>query len=314
MRKKKKNKKKKILLTILSIFGVLVIALGAYVYYLYHNVEKAANDMYKPIETETKTETKKKQETIDKKDPISILLMGVDEREGDVGRSDTLIAMTLNPTKQKMQMISIPRDTKTEIIGKGTVNKINAAYAFGGVKMAKDTVEAFTGVKMDYYIQVNMEALSALVDAVGGITVQNNLDWIDEGYYKKGYHYEKGTLQLDGPKALGFVRMRHLDPNGDFGRNERQREVINGIINKATSVTSVTHFNDILEALGENVKTNITFDQMMDIQKNYRSVRNNIEQYEVKGTGTPPGQTYYLNVPAEEKEKVNKMLTENLAK
>ncbi len=265
MRAKKKSKKKKVMFTILSILAVLVVAVGAYFYYLYDNVEKAVDEMYKPIEKESKAETKQKQETINKSEPISILLMGVDERKGDVGRSDTLIAMTLNPAKEKMQMISIPRDTKTEIVGRGTVNKINAAYAYGGVKMAKDTVEAFTGVKMDYYIQVNMEALSALVDAVGGITVQNDLDWIDEGYYKKGYHYEKGQLQLDGPKALGFVRMRHLDPNGDFGRNERQREVINGIIDKATSVSSVTHFNDILAALGENVKTNIAFDQMMDI-------------------------------------------------
>ncbi|MGP7818219.1 LCP family glycopolymer transferase [Niallia sp. 01092] len=314
MRAKKKSKKKKVMFTILSILAVLVVAVGAYFYYLYDNVEKAVDEMYKPIEKESKAETKQKQETINKSEPISILLMGVDERKGDVGRSDTLIAMTLNPAKEKMQMISIPRDTKTEIVGRGTVNKINAAYAYGGVKMAKDTVEAFTGVKMDYYIQVNMEALSALVDAVGGITVQNDLDWIDEGYYKKGYHYEKGQLQLDGPKALGFVRMRHLDPNGDFGRNERQREVINGIIDKATSVSSVTHFNDILAALGENVKTNIAFDQMMDIQKNYRNVRNDIEQYEVKGQGTPPGQTYYLNVSEEEKTKVHNMLSENLAK
>ncbi|MDR4316509.1 cell envelope-related transcriptional attenuator [Niallia circulans] len=308
----RKKRKKKLWIIVWSIIGILIIGAGSYIYYLFHSVEQAANEMYEPLAEDSNSAKKEREEKLSHQKPISILLMGIDQRKGDVGRSDTLIVMTLNPKNEKMQMVSIPRDTKTEIIGDGRVTKINAAYAYGGVKMAKDTVENFTGVKMDYYIQVNMEALSDLVDAIGGITVQNDLDWIDEGYYKKGYHYEKGTLTLNGPQTLGFVRMRHLDPNGDFGRNERQRKVISAIIDKATGISTVTHFNDILDALGANVKTNITFDQMMTIQKNYRSVRKSVEQYEVTGQGTPPGQTYYLNVPDEEKAKVHDMLTENL--
>ncbi|MED5099760.1 LCP family protein [Niallia circulans] len=308
----RKKRKKKLWIIVWSIIGILIIGAGSYIYYLFHSVEQAANEMYEPLAEDSNSAKKEREEKLSHQKPISILLMGIDQRKGDVGRSDTLIVMTLNPKNDKMQMVSIPRDTKTEIIGDGRVTKINAAYAYGGVKMAKDTVENFTGVKMDYYIQVNMEALSDLVDAIGGITVQNDLDWIDEGYYKKGYHYEKGTLTLNGPQTLGFVRMRHLDPNGDFGRNERQRKVISAIIDKATGISTVTHFNEILDALGANVKTNITFDQMMTIQKNYRSVRKSVEQYEVTGQGTPPGQTYYLNVPDEEKAKVHDMLTENL--
>ncbi|PAE11403.1 transcriptional regulator LytR [Niallia circulans] len=308
----RKKRKKKLWIIVWSIIGILIIGAGSYIYYLFHSVEQAANEMYEPLAEDSNSAKKEREEKLSQQKPISILLMGIDQRKGDVGRSDTLIVMTLNPKNEKMQMVSIPRDTKTEIIGDGRVTKINAAYAYGGVKMAKDTVENFTGVKMDYYIQVNMEALSDLVDAIGGITVQNDLDWIDEGYYKKGYHYEKGTLTLNGPQTLGFVRMRHLDPNGDFGRNERQRKVISAIIDKATGISTVTHFNEILDALGANVKTNITFDQMMTIQKNYRSVRKSVEQYEVTGQGTPPGQTYYLNVPDEEKAKVHDMLTENL--
>ncbi|MFP3722988.1 LCP family protein [Niallia circulans] len=308
----RKKRKKKLWIIVWSIIGILIIGAGSYIYYLFHSVEQAANEMYEPLAEDSNSAKKEREEKLSHQKPISILLMGIDQRKGDVGRSDTLIVMTLNPKNEKMQMVSIPRDTKTEIIGDGRVTKINAAYAYGGVKMAKDTVENFTGVKMDYYIQVNMEALSDLVDAIDGITVQNDLDWIDEGYYKKGYHYEKGTLTLNGPQTLGFVRMRHLDPNGDFGRNERQRKVISAIIDKATGISTVTHFNEILDALGANVKTNITFDQMMTIQKNYRSVRKSVEQYEVTGQGTPPGQTYYLNVPDEEKAKVHDMLTENL--
>jgi LCP family protein required for cell wall assembly len=301
--------KKRILIIIGSIIGILVLGIGGYAYYLYNSVKDTATQMHETVKLET---PHKKPEISQNKQPISILLMGVDERSGDKGRSDTLIAVTLNPQKQVMQMVSIPRDTRTEIIGHGTTDKINHAFAFGGPKMALETVENFTGVPMDYYIRVNMEALSALVDAVGGVTVHNDLDWIDEGYYKKGFHYSKGDIELNGPEALGYVRMRHLDPNGDFGRNNRQRQIISAVLDKAASISSVTHFNQILSALGDNVKTNMTFADMMDIQKNYRDCRKNITQYEVKGTGENIGGIYYLNVPNDEKVKVSNMLKDNL--
>jgi polyisoprenyl-teichoic acid--peptidoglycan teichoic acid transferase len=301
--------KKKIFITLGSIIGVVIIAVTGYAYYLYSSVKDTANQIHETVKLDT---PHPKPQISQNAQPISILLMGVDERKNDRGRSDTLIAMTLNPQKKTMQMVSIPRDTRTEIIGRGTTDKINAAYAYGGPSMAIGTVENFTGVKMDYYIRVNMEALSALVDAVGGVTVNNELDWYDEGYYKKGFHYAKGDLTLNGPEALGYVRMRHLDPNGDFGRNNRQRQIITAVVNKAASISSVTHFNQILAALGDNVKTNMTFDDMMNIQKNYRDCRTNVTQYEVKGKGEMIGGIYYLSVPNEEKANVSNMLKENL--
>lgn len=293
--------KKKILISLGSIIAVLIVGIGGYAFYLYNSIKDTANKMHVSVKTEKKPDISKNAQ------PISILLMGVDQRPGDNGRSDTLIAMTLNPTKQTMQMISIPRDTRTEIIDRGTINKINAAYAYGGPQMAMDTVANFTGVKMDYFIRINMEALSSLVDAVGGVTVQNDLDWTDSGF-----HYAKGQLNLNGKEALGYVRMRHQDPNGDFGRNNRQRQVIMAIIDKAASITTVTHFSQILTALGNNVTTNMTFNEMMDIQKNYRNCRNNVSEYEVKGTGTKIGGIYYLEVSPAERAKVTNMLKSNL--
>jgi polyisoprenyl-teichoic acid--peptidoglycan teichoic acid transferase len=303
--------KKKILITLASIVGILVIGVAGYAYYLYSSVKDTANQIHETVKLDTPHEKPVITQS-NNSQPISILLMGVDERTGDVGRSDTLIAMTLNPQRKTMQMISIPRDTRTEIIGRGTMDKINHAYAFGGPKMAIETVENFTGVKMDYFIRVNMQALSALVDAVGGVTVHNDIDWFDDGTYKLGYHYVKGDISLNGPEALGYVRMRHDDPNGDFGRNSRQRQVIMAVINKAASISSITRFNQILAALGTNVKTNMTFDDMMNIQKNYADCRNNITQYEVKGTGEKIGGIYYLSVPSDEKAKVTGMLKDNL--
>jgi polyisoprenyl-teichoic acid--peptidoglycan teichoic acid transferase len=315
---------KKSIVIITSVVALFAIGIVGYAFYLYDSAKETATEMHETIKLnwpQTKpvissnTQTSQTPQTpvsSQSPQPISILLMGVDEWTGDKGRSDTLIAMTLNPKNETMQMVSIPRDTRTEIIGHGTVDKINHAYAFGGPKMAIETVENFTGVQMDYYIRVNMRALKALVDAVGGVTVYNDLDWFDEGYYEKGLHYTKGDIELNGEKTLGYVRMRHLDPEGDFGRNKRQRQIINAIITKATIISSITRFNDILKALGDNVKTNMTFEDMMNIQKNYRACRNNVSQYEIQGTGAKIGGIYYLNVSNEERAKVTNMLKNNL--
>lgn len=298
---------KKIIIIASSIIGALIIAGGAYAYYLYHSVKETANQIYEPVDGETNKQPEKEPSKTDKDGnpkPISILLMGVDERKNDTGRSDTLIVMTVNPKDETMQMVSIPRDTRTNIVGKGTTDKINHAYAFGGTKMAMDTVESFVDLDIDHYIRMNMEGLSSLIDAVGGVTVYNKLDW-----QSNGYHYNKGELNLDsGKKALGYVRMRHQDPAGDFGRNDRQREVIKAVINKAAGLSSVTHFGDILDTIGGNVKTDITFGEMKHIGKNYRSARHHVKTYEVKGNGKKIDGIYYLLVNDAEREKVHKMI------
>ncbi|MBM7646990.1 LCP family protein required for cell wall assembly [Scopulibacillus daqui] len=295
---------KKVLITLGVVILLIVVGGVSYAYYLYHSVKSTANNIYEPVGNHTTSLSNKK--------PISILLMGVDERPNDRGRSDTLIYMTLNPKTNKMVMMSIPRDTRTEIAGRGTINKINAAYAYGGTEMAMNTVEKFLDVPVDYYIKMNMEGLSKLVDAVGGVTVYNNISWHDEGYYKKGYYYKKGNIELDGAKALGYVRMRHLDPRGDFGRNERQRDVIMAIVNKASSISSVSRYNNILDAIQGNVKTNLTFDEMKSIAENYRGVKNNVENYELKGQGTKINGIYYFIVGDQEKQKVHNMIMEQL--
>lgn len=305
---------KKIMIISGSVLGILLIAAGAYTYHLYSSVKQTADGIYEPVESQHDKQPREEPEPVDEDedpDPISILLMGVDERKHDVGRSDTLIVMTLNPRNHTMQMVSIPRDTRTEIIGRGTVDKINHAYAFGGTEMAMNTVEHFLDIPLDYYIRMNMEGLSDLVDAVGGITVHNDLSWYDRG---RDINYHKGELHLNGPEALGFVRMRYQDPRGDFGRNERQRKVITAIIDQAADVSSFTRYSDILQAISDNVKTNITFDEMKYIAMNYRSSRNNVKTYAVKGNGTRIGGIYYLLVSDEERRKVHEMVMEQLRK
>jgi polyisoprenyl-teichoic acid--peptidoglycan teichoic acid transferase len=292
----KRKKWKKLLLSGLIVFFVLLAAGLGYAYNLYSQVNEAATKMHEKIDWVGSGNQKEK---IEQKKPLNILLMGVDERSGDKGRSDSLILMQLNPENDSMTMLSIPRDTRVEIVGRGKMDKINHSYAFGGTKMTVETVENFLDIKLDYYIKVNMEALSEIVDALGGITVNNNLTWSDEGYYKKGYVYKKGEINLDGPKTLGYVRMRHLDNNGDFGRQARQRQVINAIVDKGANISSINKVDNVLEVLGDRVKTNMTFAEMKDIQKGYIGARKNKKTLELKGNGSKIDGVYYW-VPSDE--------------
>jgi polyisoprenyl-teichoic acid--peptidoglycan teichoic acid transferase len=122
------------------IFLLLFIGVGVYVYSVYSSLTKTVNTMHQPVERETKRPA---DVTLEQKDPFSVLMLGVDERPGDRGRSDTIIVLTINPEMNSVKMLSIPRDTRTEIVGRGTQDKINHAYAFGGVEMSMDTVEDF---------------------------------------------------------------------------------------------------------------------------------------------------------------------------
>ncbi|HEX7066557.1 MAG TPA: LCP family protein [Bacillales bacterium] len=311
-RRLKKGRRKKIIITILSILGVLILAGGVFAYQIYSSVEKAADDMFHAVDSEAKDGPAPVDANDDgDPDPISILLMGVDERKNDVGRSDTLIVLTLNPADKTMQMVSIPRDTRTLIVGRGTQDKINHAYAFGGVKMSINTVEHFLNLDLDYYIKMDMQGLVALVNAVDGITLYNDDSWHDPGYYKKGYFYHEGTLHLNGPQAIGYVRMRYL-PGGDFTRNEHQREVIEAVVNKAASFSSITRYQDILSAISDHIQTNISFKEMKYIALHYREARTHVKTYEVKGNGTKIDGIYYLAVDEAERQKVHDMIAKQL--
>jgi polyisoprenyl-teichoic acid--peptidoglycan teichoic acid transferase len=299
----KHNKKKKKWLTIIAIFiGVLLLGSGAFFYSVYNQVEKTVETMHEPL-----LNKEKRKIEFSKREPISILLMGVDERKGDRGRSDSLILITVNPNTKSMQMVSIPRDTRTEIVGKGIEDKINHAYAFGGTEMTIATVENFLDIPVDYYFKVNMEGFKDIVDAVGGVTVHN-----DRAFTYEGVTFPKGEITLDGEKALKYSRMRKQDPRGDFGRQDRQKQIIQAVIEKGASIQSLAKYDDVLFAIGENVKTNMTFDEMMDIQKHYKDTSHNLEQFHMNGTGKKINGIYYLIVPDKERKALSEKLKAHL--
>ncbi|AZU64005.1 LytR family transcriptional regulator [Neobacillus mesonae] len=306
MRAEKNKKKKKKWLRITGIIVLLlVIGIGGYAFSVYKSLTNAVDTMHQPIDR--KSEKRTEEVSLQNKQPFSVLLLGVDQRKGDKGRSDTMIVLAVNPKVNSVKMLSIPRDTRTEIIGKGTVDKINHAYAFGNEEMSMNTVEHFLDIPIDYYIKVNMEGFKDIVDAVGGITVNNDLD-----FSQGGYHFPKGQVELDGKKALAYTRMRKQDPSGDFGRQHRQREIIQGVLREGASLSSLTKYQNIFSALGNNVRTNLTFDQMMDIQKNYRGAAGSVDQMTIKGSGTKINGIYYYIVPDDEKQRLHDELKAQL--
>lgn len=305
---KKKNKKKKRtwLRVLLTIFAVLIVAVGAYAFTVYHSLTSAVDTMHSPLDR-AKSDKRTEEVSLNKAQPFSVALLGVDQRANDRGRSDSIIVMAVNPNTNSVKMLSIPRDTRTKIIGKGTVDKINHAYAFGGVKMSLDTIENFLDIPIDYYVKINMEGFKDIVDSVGGVTVQNDLDFTQDGT-----HFPVGQLKLNGDKALKFARMRHEDPRGDFGRQQRQREIIQGVIHEGASLKSLTNFSDIFSALGTNVKTNLTFNEMVTIQSKYRDASNSIEQIPVKAQGTMISGISYQLISDEEKARIQQIMKKQL--
>jgi polyisoprenyl-teichoic acid--peptidoglycan teichoic acid transferase len=301
----KRRKKKKWLRWVGGIAAVLLIGAGIFAYSIYHNVKQTVNQMYENVDW--KSDKRDDEVSFKEKTPISILLIGVDERKGDRGRADSLIVMTVNPNKKSIEMVSIPRDTRTEIIGKGKKDKINHSYAFGGVEMTMATVEHFLDIPIDYYIKVNMESFRDIVDAVGGVTVNNPFAFTYEGVT-----FPKGEITLNGEKALKYSRMRKSDPRGDFGRQDRQKQIIEAIIQKGAGFSSLTNYDEVLAAIGKNMKTNLTFDEMQEIQANYKEARRHIEQLHITGKGTTINGTYYLIVPEEERLAISNKLKEHL--
>lgn len=309
--KKRKKKLRFFRVFFLSLF-ILFVGAGVYFYNVYSDVANAVDKMHNPIDREG-SEKREQQVEFDREDPLSILLVGVDKREGDSGRTDSMIVATINPDTNSTKLLSIPRDTKTEITSnsdpdKNRTTKMNAAYAYGGIEMTIDTVENFLNVPIDYYVEVNMEGFKDIVDAVGGIDVNNKYE-----FELDGTTLYEGPQHLDGEEALQYARMRKEDPLGDFGRQERQKEVISKVVKKGASLSSLAKYDDILEALQDNVLTNLTLDDMIGIQATYKGAAKNIEKLQVEGEGkTVSGDGWYFFVSDETRQSLSDELRTHL--
>ncbi len=305
--KRNDKKKRKWPYWVLGItFGILLI-IGIYLFYIYDKVGDTVEVMHEPLARDENPDRQKELDSLfSENNTINILLLGVDERENDKGRSDTMILMSLNPQTNAMKMLSIPRDTYVNIPGRG-MDKINHAYAFGGVGLSVQTVEENFDVPIHFYVKVNMEGFQQGIDALGGVTVTN-----DRAFSQGGVYFPTGEIKLNGEEALKYIRMRKGDPRGDIGRNERQRNVIRAAIGEAASFSSITKITDILGILGGNVKTDLKMDQMQTLFSDYRQTRTNIDTMEISGSGQTIDGIWYYIVPDEEMNRVQTEIKEHM--
>ena len=267
LRSKRRHKKKKGKLLFIFIL-MTALLVGASIVFadklnLFH---QTVNTITQDVGNRTEEEAK---EIIENAKPINVLLLGIDNgaygRPTEDGRSDTMLLLTANPTDKKAQLLSIPRDTYTEIVGMNTYDKINHAYAYGQAKMAINSVEKLFDTTIDFYMEINMSGLMEFVDAVGGIEVTSPLTFT----YEERSFVEGKTELLDGESALRFARMRYDDPEGDYGRQKRQRIVIEKLVEKLMSFSSVANFEQLMNAVSKNVKTDLPIGQVMALKNTY---------------------------------------------
>ncbi|MGL9941390.1 MULTISPECIES: LCP family glycopolymer transferase [Enterococcus] len=299
------SKGKKIFAIIFGIILVLFLAVVGMGAKLYWDVSKSMDKTYETVER-----SKKSQVNLNNKEPFSVLLLGIDTGDDgrvEQGRSDTTIVATVNPRDKQTTLVSLARDTYVDIPGQGKQDKLNHAYAFGGASLAMDTVENYLNIPINHYVSINMAGLKELVNAVGGIEVNNNLTFSQDGY-----DFTIGKISLDGEQALSYSRMRYEDSNGDYGRQERQRKVIEGIVQKVLSLNSVSNYQEILTAVSDNMKTDLSFDDMKKIALDYRSAFGKVKQDQLQGTGFMQDGVSYQRVDEQELTRVQQELKNQL--
>lgn len=205
---------------------------------------------------------------------LHIMVMGVDRRNDDAGRSDTLMAVTLNKDAGTAQILSLPRDTRVQIEGNG-YDKINHAYAYGGHKLTGQTVEKLLGVPMDYYVLVDIQAFERIIDALDGvdINVEKRMyyedPWDDDGGLVIDLY--PGMQHMDGKKAIQYVRFR--DGEGDIGRIARQQHFMQAVMEKMLSPSVVPKLPKLMEEIQSAVETDMPLTEMVSLAQLLPSIR-----------------------------------------
>jgi LCP family protein required for cell wall assembly len=188
-------------------------------------------------------------------DQINILLLGSDQRPHDSGfRTDTIILVTLNAKLKTVTLTSFPRDLYVYIPG-WTMERINAAFRYGGFEALALTLEYNFGVRPDHYALMNFKGFVTLIDELGEINVEVARSITDHRDNKGNYTVPAGTVQMDGETALWYVRSRYT--SNDFDRARRQQEVLLAIFRKIISLDGVRRAGDLYDAFDEIVQTDI---------------------------------------------------------
>lgn len=297
------------LLVLLSLFLVVV----AYGVVLQKKMINAANDSYEAIGDRSKSDFRDiVVEPI--KDNVSILFIGIDEsdtRGKENGRSDALLVATLNQKDKTIKLLSIPRDSRVYIPSKDKKDKINHAHAFGGTSGTIDTVENLLAIPIDYYVKMNFNAFIDVVDALGGIEAEVPYDRLEKDEFDQNtIELKKGLQHLDGQHALALARTRKLD--SDVERGKRQQMILEAIMKEVTSVSSITKYGNVIDAVGNNMKTNMRFGEMKAFLEYVKGGKPQITPLNLNGYDEYINHIYYWQLDNEGLDSVQQELQAHL--
>ena len=235
-------------------------------------------------------EQQKQEEPVTLHDKTVVMLMGIDERKDDVGRSDTLMVIAVDPKTDTATLLSIPRDSRVRIERHG-YDKINAAYAYGDEKLAQSTVEDFLGINIDHYVIINVNSFVKVIDAIGGVDIDVEQRMYYEDVWDDGggllIDLQPGMQHMDGKTAVTYVRYR--DEEGDIGRVRRQQKFMRACLDQATSPAIISNLPAVLREVLGSVRTDLSFMQILEIAGTLR----NAERTGLK-TETVPGEYRYI--------------------
>lgn len=309
-RKTKSSRKRTILKVIATLAVSLLICVSAYGVYLVKKAESAADNAFESAGNDT--------ETVEPlTDNISILFIGVDDSEergqsDDNIRSDALVLATLNNEDKSIKLVSIPRDTYTYIPDGGYEDKITHAYSYNGPNSTIESVEELLDVPVNYYLRMNFDAFIDVVDALGGIKVEVPYDIVeqDENDSQGAVELKEGIQFLNGSESLALARTRHYD--NDIERGKRQQMILESIMNRALSVGSITKYGDVFEAVGDNMKTDMTFQDMKELFEYAKNGKPDVETITLDGYDDMSTGIYYWKLKEESLLEIQDILQSHL--
>lgn len=314
--KKRKSSKFSLIIKIsLLLAASLLICATAYGVYITKQAEYAANEAFEALEgRNTPNSSDEKAKPVNEN--VSILFVGVDDSENrgqgsENSRSDALILATLNNTTKTIKMLSIPRDSYVHIPKVGYKDKITHAHALGGTLTTIETVEELFDIPVNYYVRMNFNAFIDVVDALGGIEaeVPYALHEKDE-FDRNTVNLQPGLQHLNGRQALALARTRKLD--SDIERGKRQQEILTAIIKQVASVGSITKYDDVIKAVGNNMKTDMTFDEMKSFLSYLSQGMPRIDYLTLDGSDDMSTGVYYYQLDENSVEEVKNTLQNHL--
>ena len=328
---KKPRRRRRIWRWLLALVLLLAVIGGVVFATVLNNVHQSINKMQRSADI---TKARQVSQVIKDGKPFSMLVLGTDTgalKRDRTGLTDSMMLITVNPKTKTTTMMSIPRDIMMSISGAENTfpQKLNAAFPIAGVGASMLTLQNYLNVPIDFYVLVNMGGLEKLIDQVGGVKVASPLtftytpeadttpatykffkDQEKFEYAKDGKNFKTYTT-MNGDAALSFSRMRYDDPQGDYGRQLRQRLVLKALLKKSASISTLMNAK-FMASISTNVETDMTYSDIMNLAKKYMPATKNQVSDHMQGVGDMYGGVSYQMVPESEKQRVTNKLRQSL--